>query len=99
MEELFNNCTGFDCDKGNVNKNWECHSVTFVECEQVFFNSPVIVGDDERHSKDEKRWFLLGRTDQNRLLFVVFTVRNSLIRVISARDMSKKERRIYHEKI
>lgn len=99
MEEFFKSCTGFDWDKGNVNKNWERHSVTYVECEQVFFNSPVIVGDDERHSKDEKRWFLLGRTDQNRLLFVVFTVRNNLIRVISARDMSKKERRIYHEKI
>ncbi len=99
MEELFKNCTGFDWDKGNINKNWERHSVTRVECEQIFFNSPVIVGDDEEHSEVEKRWFLLGKTDLNRLLFAVFTVRNSLIRVISARDMSKKERGIYHEKI
>ncbi len=99
MEDLFKNCTGFDWDEGNVNKNWERHRVSFIECEQVFFNAPLIVGDDEKHSLVERRWFLLGRTDANRFLFVVFTFRNNLIRVISARDMSKKERRIYREKI
>jgi uncharacterized DUF497 family protein len=98
MEELFKNCTGFDWDKGNAEKNWERHHVTRVECEQVFFNSPVIVGNDEKHSGVEKRWFLLGKTDVNRLLFEVFTLRNNLIRVISARDMSKKERSVYIEK-
>ena len=99
MEGLFKNCTGFDWDEGNVNKNWERHRVPFIKCEQVFFNAPLIVGDDEKHSLVERRWFLLGRTDANRFLFVVFTFRNNLIRVISARDMSKKERRIYREKI
>jgi len=99
MEDLFKYCTGFDWDEGNVNKNRERHRVSFVECEQDFFNEPVIVGDDEKHSLVERRWFLLGRTDANRFLFVVFTLRNNLIRIISARDMSKKGRRIYREKI
>ena len=99
MEDLFKNCTGFDWDKGNANKNWKNHKVTQSECEQVFLNLPIILGEDKKHSKSEKRHYLLGRTEFNRLLFVVFTIRNNHIRVISARDMNKKERAIYHEKI
>ena len=64
----------------------------------VKYNAPIVVGDDVSHSQSEKRWFLLGKTGAHRLLFVVFTVREESIRVISARDMNKKERRIYHEK-
>jgi uncharacterized DUF497 family protein len=55
--------------------------------------------DDTKHSENENRLYLLGRTDQDRLLFVVFTIRKNLIRVISARDMNKKEREIYNEEI
>ena len=98
MEKSFLNCTGFDWDEGNLYKNREKHQVKREECEQTFFNIPVIVYDDVKHSKNEKRWYLLGRTDLNRFLFMVFTIRNNLIRVISARDMSKKERKIYNEK-
>ena len=98
MRKLFLNCTGFDWDDGNSEKNWILHQVSRNESEQVFFNAPIVVGDDISHSQSEKRWFLLGKTDTNRLLFVVFTVREELIRVISSRVMSKKERRIYHEK-
>jgi uncharacterized protein len=98
MEKLFDKCTGFEWDDGNFLKNWLLHRMTQGECEQVFFNEPLIVFDDIKHSQKEKRWFLLGKTDADRFLFIVFTVRKSLIRIISARDMSKKERRIYNEK-
>jgi len=97
MDDL-KDCIGFDWDEGNLEKNWILHQVSQSECEQVFFNEPYIVTDDEKHSIKEKRWFLLGQTDSERLLFIVFTIRNKRIRVISARDMSKKERNYYNEK-
>ena len=95
MNEILYNCTGFEWDKGNSAKNWIRHQVTRGECEQVFFNEPLIVGDDKKHSEEEKRWYLLGITDAGRTLFVVFTVRKKRIRVISARDMNKKEREAF----
>lgn len=96
--EVLKDCTGFDWDDGNQEKNWMLHQVSQSECEQVFFNIPMIVRDDEKHSGKENRWFLLGQTDSKRLLFVVFTIRQKKIRVISARDMSKKERSYYDGK-
>jgi uncharacterized DUF497 family protein len=99
MEEILNNCEGFEWDKGNSEKNWIRHRVTQGECEQVFFNEPIIVSNDEKHSQTESRWFLLGRTDSEKLLFIVFTVRKKMIRVISARDMNKKERKNYNEQV
>lgn len=69
--------------------------MTPVECEQLFFNLPVIAGDDEKHSETENRFYVLGQTDSGRMLFLVFTVRKDKLRVISAREMNKKERRIY----
>ncbi|MDY6950653.1 MAG: BrnT family toxin [Thermodesulfobacteriota bacterium] len=86
---------GFEWDEGNLLKNWEKHGVTAGECEQVFFNRPLIAGHDEKHSQKETRFFALGHTDSGRLLFVVFTIRNHLIRVISARNMNRKERKVY----
>ena len=65
------------------------------EAEQVFFNHPLIVADDAKHSGEERRHFGLGQTDDNRPLFVAFTLRGDLIRVISARDMSRRERKVY----
>ena len=97
MKELLQQCTGFDWDKGNSDKNWIRHQVSRSECEQVFFNEPLVIADDEKHSESEKRWYLLGQTDFERLLFIVFTIRGELIRIISARDMHKKERKIYYE--
>ena len=87
--------TGFDWDAGNLGKNWLSHQVTPAECEQVFFNRPLIVADDPRHSAHERRYYVLGQTDAARPLFVVFTLRGSLIRVISARDMSRNERKVF----
>jgi len=93
-------CTGFDWDEGNSDKNWRKHRVSDSECEEVFFNAPLVVRPDQRHSQEEQRSYALGQTDRSRALFVVFTIRGRLIRVISARDMTSKERRIYqaHEK-
>ncbi len=97
MKDLFRKCAGFDWDVGNSEKNWIHHKVSRSECEQVYFNDPMVVVDDKKHSQKEKRWNLLGKTDSNRQLFIVFTIRENLIRVISARDMNKKERRVYNE--
>jgi uncharacterized protein len=88
-------CEGFEWDTGNSEKIWARHRVTPGECEELFFNRPTVVGEDEKHSAREERFYALGQTDAGRLLFVVFTVRSRLIRVISARDMSRKERRIF----
>src|ERR1019366_2152501 len=93
-------CVGFDWDAGNSGKNWRGHRVSDSECEEVFFNRPIVVRRDREHSEEESRFYALGRTDRGRAMFVVFTVRGKLVRVISARDMTRKERRIYqtHEK-
>ena len=88
-------CTGFDWDEGNVLKNWVKHRVTAAECEQIFFNRPLVVAEDVEHSQAEGRSYGLGQTDAGRLLLVVFTVRRNLIRVISARAMTKTERKEY----
>ena len=87
--------TGFDWDAGNADKNWQRHQVGAAECEQVFFNQPLVAETDYAHSTDEIRHYALGRTDAGRRLFVVFIVRGSLVRVISARDMSRRERKEY----
>ena len=98
-KKRLSNCLGFEWDKGNIDKNRIKHKVSSSECEQIFFNHPLLIQDDILHSTTEERYYALGKTDSYRLLFVVFTVRNNLIRVISARDMSKKERGVYgHEK-
>ena len=91
------NCTGFEWDKYNINKNWKKHHVAPVESEQIFFNSPFIIAADLKHSEIESRYYALGRTDRDRKLFIVFTIRGLKIRVISSRDMSKKERDEYEK--
>ena len=99
MENLrvVSDITGFDWDQGNRDKNWKKHRVNSSECEQVIFNQPLIVLDDTKHSKGEKRYYALGKNDSGRRLFMVFTIRKGLIRVISARDICRKERLIYEK--
>ena len=89
--------TGFEWDEKNREKNWEKHRVSAAECEEVFFSLPLILREDTGHSQGEPRFYVLGETGMGRQLFVVFTVRNDKIRVISARDLSRKERRIYEQ--
>ena len=95
-KSLLHQCSGFDWDKGNINKSWLKHKVSPAECEQIFFNHLLVIQDDKIHSKTEKRFYALGKTDLKRNLFIAFAVRNSLISVISARDMSRKERKVYN---
>jgi uncharacterized DUF497 family protein len=92
---ILSQCEGFEWDDGNINKNWLKHKVSPAECEQMFFNRPLIIQDDTEHSEVENRFYALGRTDSKRTLFIAFTVRDKRIRVISARDMSRKEREVY----
>ena len=87
----------FEWDKGNIFKNFKKHNVTNQEAEEIFFNQPFIVIEDKKHSSDESRFQSLGKTNQNRKLFLVFTIRKNKIRIISIRDMNKKEVKIYEK--
>ena len=89
---------GFDWDEGNVRKNLLKHRVTVKEGERVFFNKPLIIAKDPKHSGSEQRYSALGKTDKDRLLSIFFTVRKGKIRIISARSMSKKEKQKYDSK-
>ncbi len=90
--------TGFEWDEGNARKN-EKHNVSMAEAEQVFFNEPLLVLEDSKHSKKEPRFHALGKSDEKRQLHITFTLRQAgeKIRIISARDMHKKERAIYEK--
>lgn len=88
-------CTGFDWDAGNARKNREAHGVTSSESEPVFLNRPLVAVPDHQHSRNEPRFHALGRTNPGRQLALLFTIRGELVRVISARDMSRRERRAY----
>lgn len=88
----------FEWDDKNINKNWETHKVKYTEIEDVFLNNPIVVDiDNSKLLYNEDRKIAYGLTNDARLLFVVFTNRNKKVRVISARDMSKKDRRFYEE--
>ena len=95
LPDVVGECTGFEWDEGNLDKNWRKHRVSSSECEQVFLNQPLVVAKDVEHSKEERRFYALGQTDARRHLFVVFTIRTNLVRIISARDMNGKERKLY----
>lgn len=87
----------FVWDKGNIGKNWQKHEVTVKEAEEVFFNKPIKIYPDVKHSIGEERWLVLGTTNLKRKLTVIYTVRKQKIRIISARDQSIKERRYYEK--
>jgi uncharacterized DUF497 family protein len=90
---------GFDRDDGNSRKSADKHDVSQAEAESVFFNDPLIIVADAKHSDNKQRLNTLGKTAQNRLLHVTFTLRQNgtVLRVISARDMHRKERKIYEQ--
>ena len=95
--QIINEITGFDWDDGNQDKNWIKHQVSNAECEEIFFNIPLLLADDKKHSETETRYYALGKTNAKRELFIAFTLRENKIRVISARDMSKNERSVYEK--
>jgi len=86
----------FEWDKGNIKKNYEKHSVTNQEAEELFSNEPFMISEDTKHStKKEQRFQALGKTKSGRKLFLSFTIRTDKIRVISVRDINRKEEVIY----
>jgi uncharacterized DUF497 family protein len=91
--------TGFDWDEGNSRKSASKHGVTQSEAEQIFFNQPLLMLEDSKHSQKEQRFHALGVTDDAKLLHVTFTLHasGSLIRVISAREMHRNERKVYEQ--
>jgi hypothetical protein len=93
----FEAIVGFEWDDGNARKSADKHSVSQSEAEQIFFNEPVVASNDEKHSSAESRIHALGHSDAGRLLHVTYTLKGNgtVIRVISARPMSRKERAIY----
>lgn len=97
MNQVYPEFDGFDWDESNKDKNLK-HGVENWECEQLFFNQPLLVLEDAKHSFVEERFAALGKTDTGRLLVIIYTVRGTKLRVISARDMSKKERSFYENK-
>jgi uncharacterized protein len=95
----FGAIAGFDWDAGNERKSADKHGVSQKEAEEAFFNAPLLAMPDPSHSKGESRFHLLGVTNESRTLHITFTLRahDTLIRVISAREMSQKERLIYEK--
>ena len=89
--------TGFDWDDGNIYKNEKKHGIKWQVIEEIFFNAPLYLLQDIKHSQGECRCFALGKTDEGLQLFVVFTLRTNKVRVISARLMNKKERSYYEK--
>jgi len=96
-KDILADCTGFQWDAGNDNKSWDRHCVSRSECEQIFFNQPLIIKRNAEHAKAEPRYYALGRTGYDRLLFAAFTVRADKIRIISARDMTRSEKTRYRK--
>ena len=89
----------FDWDDKNAHKNWNKHHVSVSECEEIFLNEPLLIADVDKSKilYRENRAIAHGTTNAGRMLFVVFTIRGEKVRVISARDMNRKERRFYHD--
>jgi uncharacterized DUF497 family protein len=94
---MFDDLVGFQWNDGNIDKNLIKHNVENWECEQVFFNEPLLILDDPNHSSAENRWAAFGKSNGGRLLVVIFTIRGKLIRIISGRDMNRREKGFYEE--
>jgi len=95
--KVFKKPFAFEWDEGNKNKNFIKHKVTDEECEEVFFDSKKKTAKDIFHSNKEERNIIIGKTKLGRYLFLVFTTRENKIRIISARDLNRKERSLYEK--
>lgn len=89
--------SGFEWDKGNIDKSYKKHGISPNETEEIFLDEDVKLKNDIKHQQQEKRFFAIGKTTEYKILFVVFTVRYDKIRVISARKANKKEREVYQK--
>ena len=97
IQQLLALADGFEWDAGNALKVVDRHDIEPGECEQAFFSQPFLIDADEKHSQQERRWRALGTTLAARYLYIVFTLRGSRIRVVAAREMNRKERRVYDQ--
>lgn len=91
--------TRFEWDEGNIDKSYEKHGITPKEAEEVFLDEHITIEKDIKHDQKEERFIAIGKTFEGKMLFVVFTLRNNKIRVISGRIVNKKERRVYEKNI
>lgn len=89
--------TGFEWDEGNLDKSYKKHGIRPREGEEVFLDKDVQIEKDIKHQEKEERYIAIGKTHEEKILFVVFTMRNNRIRIISGRTSNKKERRLYEE--
>lgn len=96
MKVDFSVLEGFEWDKGNL-EHIKKHNVDYRECEETFLSKPLIVNEDEAHTQTEGRFRVYGQTNKGRLMFMIFTIRSNKLRVISARDQSKKERKEFQK--
>jgi uncharacterized protein len=96
VAEILKGLRGFEWDEGNSGKNEKKHGITDREAEEIFFNNASIIGRSLK-GEPEVRYAALGKTYGSRLLTVVFTIRSRRIRVISARPMSRRERKFYEK--
>jgi hypothetical protein len=87
----------FEWDNGNQDKSWQKHQVSIVEAEEAFFDQNKKLYPDPIHSGKESRKILIGKTQKNRVLFIVFTIRKEKVRIISARDLNKREKGLYEK--
>ena len=99
LKDIVLQTEGFEWNKWNIEKNLIKHNVTSRECEEVFLNRPFLKSIPITEGRREQRAYAFGMTDRNRKITIVFTIKNNKIRVVSARDMSRKERRIYDEEL
>lgn len=88
---------GFEWDKWNIDKSYKKHGITPNETEEVLLDQDVKIEKDFKHQEEEERFIAIGRTTENKLLFVVFTFRKDKIRVISGRQANKKEKEVYQK--
>jgi uncharacterized DUF497 family protein len=87
----------FEWDSRKASENRRKHGVTFEESATVFGDPLAVVFKDEDHSIGERREIMIGHSDEHRLLLVSFTERGDKIRIISARNVTKRERRDHEE--
>ncbi len=92
-----NKILGFEWNKGNIDKSYKKHGISTNETEEIFLDEDVKIKKDIKHQQQEKRFFAIGKTTEDKILFVVFTIRYDKIRVISARKANKKEREVYQK--
>ena len=95
MEDVVVSLEAYDWDEGNILKNWQKHQVSKIEIEEVFGNKPIIFFTKGIYEKEEIRYGVYGKTNKQRLLAVVFTIRDKLVRPISARDQNRREKQYY----